>query len=164
MYRLRINIGEHEILYWLDLKLIIIILGAHGLIFTSFWWPSFEKLMSKLEIFPKFPTMLNLIIVVCVSGTALFVASLKESWIIIHSFCWQCTHTDQPTDVRLFVCMLILTVHVIIIFTHSAINLMANNERLSSSIVYSVGTWRAQVRVSVTACLNSILFMAINPP
>ena len=28
-------------------------------------------------------------------------------------------HIDQPTDVRLFVCMLILTVHVIIIFIQS---------------------------------------------
>ena len=57
-----------------------------------------------------------------VSGTALAICSQSKGELNSYSFCWQCTHTDQPTDVRLFVCMLILTVHVIIIFTHSAMN------------------------------------------
>ena len=50
------------------------------------------------------------------------------------------------------------------VLKRALVNLVANNERLSSSIVYGVGTWRAQVRVSVTACLNSVLFVAINLP
>ena len=57
-----------------------------------------------------------------VSGIALAICCQSKGELNNYSFCWQCTHSDQPTDVRLFVCMLVLTVHVIIIFTHSAMN------------------------------------------
>ena len=88
----------------------------------------------KYKTSPKFPTIqyrswhdsYNTVSYVCVcnsvSGTALAISSQSKGELNSYCFCWQCTHTDQPTDVRLFVCMLILTVHVIIIFTHSAMN------------------------------------------
>ena len=54
----------------------------------------------------------------CVSGTALAICSQSKGE-TEQLFFLLTVHIEQPTDVRLFVCMLILRVHVIIIFIQS---------------------------------------------
>ena len=104
------------------MKWAFIILGAHGLIFFG----QIKTKPPKVSHYRVPRSWHDNYCYVCVcnsvSGTALAICSQSKGELNSYSFCWQCTHTDQPTDVRLFVCMLILTVHVIIIFTHSAMN------------------------------------------